>query len=38
MDALANELVLSIDDAKEDDVDSLIDDMDVLIKSVDDYK
>ena len=38
MDALANELVLSIDDAKEDDVDSLIEDMDVLIKSVDDYK
>ena len=38
IDDLTNELVLSIDDSKEDDVDSLIEDMDDLIDSVDDYK
>ncbi len=38
LDALTNELVLSIDESSEDDVDGVIDDMDNLIRSVDDYK
>lgn len=38
LDDLANELVITMDDSKEEDMHVLIDDMDDLIDSVDDYK
>lgn len=38
LDDLTNELVLSLDDSKEDDVHGLVQEMDDLIESVDDYK
>lgn len=38
LDDLANELVITMDESKEEDVHVLIDDMDDLIDSVDDYK
>lgn len=38
LDDLTNELVVSMDESKEDDVHNLIDDMDDLINSVDTYK
>lgn len=37
MDDLTNELVLSLDDSKEDDVHGLVQEMDELIESVNDY-
>jgi hypothetical protein len=38
LDDLTNELVVSMDESKEEDVHNLIDDMDDLINSVDTYK